>query len=201
MLPLIHLPGTPVLLAGRGPALAKRIDLLEAAGLTALTVHSDAADAPLVERLGGRLRPALPTPREIAATCLLFVAGLTDAESRPLATEARALRIPVNVEDVPDLCDLHVPAILRRGQLVLTVSTGGSAPAMAAALRAWLAEAFGPEWAGRLEEIAAFRARLRGEGASPAEVIRGVGAHLARSGWAPLAAGARCRPAAPAHDA
>lgn len=201
MLPLIHLPDTPALLAGRGPPLVKRLDLLEAAGLTVLTVHTDVADDALVERLGDRLRPQLPTVEEIEAARLLFVAGLTDAESWVLATNARARRVPVNVEDVPELCDLHVPAIVRRGDLLLTVSTGGGAPALAAALRGWLAEAFGPEWAERLEEVAALRTRLRSGGAAPAEVIRGVGGHLARSGWAPLGAGGRCRPAAPAQDA
>ena len=38
MLPLVFLPGTPTLLAGRGPAFAKRRALLEEAGLRALTV-------------------------------------------------------------------------------------------------------------------------------------------------------------------
>ncbi|MEO3470415.1 NAD(P)-dependent oxidoreductase [Roseomonas sp. CAU 1739] len=201
MLPLIHLPDTPTLLAGRGPALLKRLDLLEAAGLTTLTVHTDVVDAALAKRLGDRLRPDLPGVADIEAARLLFVAGLTDAESWVLATNARARRVPVNVEDVPDLCDLHVPAIVRRGNLVLTVSTGGGAPALAAALRVWLAEAFGPEWAERLEEVAALRAQLRGGGAPPAEVVRGVSAYLAQSGWGPLAAGARCRTAAPAQGA
>lgn len=201
MLPLVHLPGMPTLLAGRGPALVKRLDLLEAAGLTALTVHTDVADDTLVERLGDRLRPDLPTLGEIEAARLLFVAGLTDAESWVLATNARARRVPVNVEDVPGLCDLHVPAMVRRGNLLLSVSTGGGAPALAAALRVWLADAFGPEWAERLEEVAALRAQLRDGGAPPADVIRGVGAHLAQSGWAPLAARGRCPPAVPARDA
>ncbi len=201
MLPLIHLPDTPTLLAGRGPALLKRLDLLEAAGMTMLTVHSDAADDALVERLGDRLRPYLPTVEQIEAARLLFVAGLTDTESWILAGNARARRVAVNVEDVPDLCDLHVPAIVRRGDLLLSVSTGGGAPALSAVLRAWLAEAFGPEWAARLEEVAALRAQLRHDGARPAEVIQGVGAYLAQSGWAPLVTGGRCRPAASARDA
>ena len=96
---------------------------------------------------------------------------------------ARARRIPVNIEDVPHLCDVHVPALVRRGDLLLTVSTAGAAPALASALRAWLEESFGEEWAGRLEEVAALRARLRAEGHPPAEVIRGVRAHLDVAGW------------------
>ena len=172
MLPLVFLPEMPVLLAGRGPAFAKRRALLEGAGLTRLAVHH-----------------GLPAEVELTGHWLVFGAGLEEAESEWLAAAARARDIPVNIEDVPHLCDLHVPALVRRGDLLLTVSTGGAAPAMAAALRAWLEEAFGEEWAGRLAEVAALRARLRAEGCSPSEVIRGVRAHLDEAGWLPGLAG------------
>ncbi|NMJ41513.1 hypothetical protein GWK16_09695 [Roseomonas sp. JC162] len=184
MLPLVFLPSTPVLLAGRGAALAKRLAVLRAAGLTDLTVVEGA-----------------PGDDAIAAARLVFAAGLTDEESESVAARARALRIPVNVEDVPHLCDVHVPAIVRRGGLTLTVSTAGGAPALSAAIRGWLEDAFGPEWAAHLEEVATLRATLRARGATPSAVIRGVGDHLAAAGWSPIAAGGRCLPAAPAADA
>ncbi|WP_237215820.1 precorrin-2 dehydrogenase/sirohydrochlorin ferrochelatase family protein [Falsiroseomonas oryziterrae] len=166
MLPLVFLPGTPTLLAGRGPAFAKRRALLEGAGLTRLSVHD-----------------GLPPALALEGRQLIFGAGLTDAESEWLATAARMRGIPVNIEDVPHLCDVHVPALVRRGELLLTVSTGGGAPALSAALRGWLEDAFGEEWAGRLEEVAALRARLRAEGHPPVEVIRAVRAHLDAAAW------------------
>lgn len=166
MLPLVFLPETPTLLAGRGPAFAKRRALLESAGMTRLSVHD-----------------GLPPALALEGRQLIFGAGLSDAESEWLATAARIRGIPVNIEDVPHLCDVHVPALVRRGELLLTVSTGGAAPALSAALRAWLEDAFGEEWAGRLEEVAALRARLRAEGRAPAEVIRAVRAHLDAAAW------------------
>lgn len=166
MLPLVFLPETPVLLAGLGPTFAKRRALLEGAGLANITLHEGLPDLFLLE--GQRL---------------VFGAGLDRAESEWLATEARALGIPVNIEDVPPLCDFHVPALVRRGDLLLTVSTGGRAPAMAAALRGWLEDAFGEEWDARLAEVAALRARLRAEGKAPGEVIAGVRAHVDAAGW------------------
>lgn len=198
MLPLVFLPDTPVLLAGRGPALRKRLNVLQSAGLTALAVHADDPDDALRERLGALLWEGLPAPDAIAAAQLVFAAGLDDAESRAIAAEARRRCIPVNVEDVPPLCDFHVPAVVRRGGLMLTVSTAGGAPALSAAIRGWLEDAFGPEWAERLDEVAALRARLRAEGASPGEVVHGVGGHLAAAGWLPLAAAGAERGAAPA---
>lgn len=182
MLPLLFLPSTPVLLVGRGTAFHKRLALLQAAGVTDLVLFGEAPHA----------TTGLPTEGDIAKARLIFAAGLTDAESEAIAAQARALHIPVNVEDVPHLCDVHVPAILRRGDLILTVSTAGGAPALSAAIRGWLEEAFGPEWAEHLEEVAALRARLRATGASPREVIGAVGAHLAAAGWAPIGTGSRC---------
>jgi precorrin-2 dehydrogenase/sirohydrochlorin ferrochelatase len=166
MLPLVFLPEKPTLLAGRGPAFAKRRALLEGAGLTRLAVHD-----------------GLPPALALDGRQLIFGAGLTDAESEWLATAARMRGVPVNIEDVPHLCDVHVPALVRRGALLLTFSTGGAAPALSAALRAWLEEAFGEEWAGRLEDVAALRARLRAEGHPPAEVSHAVRAHLDAAGW------------------
>jgi precorrin-2 dehydrogenase/sirohydrochlorin ferrochelatase len=166
MLPLVFLPTTPVLLAGRGPAHAKRRALLEGAGIAPLT-----------------LVDGLPDEGALDGQRLVFGAGLDEAEGEWLAAAARARRIPVNIEDVPHLCDVHVPALVRRGDLLLTVSTAGAAPALAASLRAWLEEAFGPEWADHLAEVATLRARLRAEGHPPAAVMQAVRRHLAASGW------------------
>jgi len=114
---------------------------------------------------------------------LLFVAGLPDGEAQLLAGRARALGVLVNVEDVLPLCDFHVPALVRRGDLLLTASTGGSVPGLARRLREWLADSFGPEWTGRLKELSAARARFRSAGASPAEVSRKVRDLIAEKGW------------------
>ena len=135
MMPLVFTDATPVLLVGREPAFAKRRALLEASGLT-LTLHE-----------------IVPDDAALDAARLIFGAGLSVEEGEALAAAARARSMPVNIEDVPHLCDVHVPAMIRRGDLLLTVSTGGGAPAMAAAVRAWLDQRFGPEWEDRLHEM------------------------------------------------
>jgi hypothetical protein len=71
----------------------------------------------------------------LAPLQLLFVAGLDEGEARHLAARARAFGVLVNVEDVLPLCDFHVPAIVRHGDLLLTASTGGAAPGLSRALR------------------------------------------------------------------
>jgi precorrin-2 dehydrogenase/sirohydrochlorin ferrochelatase len=89
----------------------------------------------------------------------------------------------VNVEDVLPLCDFHVPAVVRRGELLLTASTGGTVPGLARALREWLAQSFGPEWSGRLKDLSAARARWRSDGLTMAQVSAKVRDLVAERGW------------------
>jgi len=82
------------------------------------------------------------------------------AERARLAAEARARRALVNViDDVPN-CDFAAPAVVRRGDLVLAIGTGGASPALAAKLRQELEERFGPAWAEVLEVLRDLRAGM-----------------------------------------
>ena len=85
-----------------------------------------------------------PADLEGAALCVAHAAepGVRNA----IAADARAAGVLVNVmDDVPN-CDFAAPAIVRRGDLVIAIGTGGRAPALASRLRAELAERFGPDW-------------------------------------------------------
>ena len=67
--------------------------------------------------------------------------------ARAVAREARDRGVLVNVmDDIPN-CDWAAPSIVRRGELVLAISTGGASPALARKLRLQLSAAFGEEWA------------------------------------------------------
>jgi precorrin-2 dehydrogenase / sirohydrochlorin ferrochelatase len=160
-----------VLLVGDGPAALKRLDMLEEAGAQALRVFAEDPSPALRARAGARLTPRLPSEAEVAAARLLFVAGVPADVSGRLAAAARTHRVLVNVEDVPEQCDAFALAMIRRGHLVIGVSTEGRSPAVASRLRRWLAAAFGPEWAGRLDQAATERTRLRAAGATPEAVV------------------------------
>jgi precorrin-2 dehydrogenase/sirohydrochlorin ferrochelatase len=149
-------------LAGSGEGHGRRAALLTEAGLQAVAV---APEGPL---------PQLH---------LLFIAGLDIGPAEALAARARAAGILVNAEDLPELCDFHVPAIVRRGDLVLTASTGGQAPGLARRLREWLSERFGPEWKLHMEEVSAARAGWRADGLTSDEVSRRTRALVGEKGW------------------
>jgi precorrin-2 dehydrogenase/sirohydrochlorin ferrochelatase len=153
--------------------------MLEAAGARRLSVFAPGpASAALRDAAGARLIERLPEEAEVVAARLLFLAGLDPAETERLAALARAHRVLVNAEDVPPLCDAYALATVRRGNLVIGVSTEGRSPAVARVLRQWLEGRFGPEWQARLEEAAALREGLRARGAAPQDITVATAAML-----------------------
>ncbi len=175
----------PVALAGAGAPLLKRLALLDSEAVPNLTIYGPAPDLALCEAAGARLIPCLPAETDIAALRVLFVAGLPPEQSAELAALARAHRVLVNVEDVLPLCDFHVPAILRRGDLAISISTGGASPTLARRLRTYLADLLPPEWADRLRQVATLRTTLRGQGVSAKDVISATEALIDSEGWLP----------------
>jgi precorrin-2 dehydrogenase / sirohydrochlorin ferrochelatase len=157
----------PIAVAGRGALATRRFAALREAGAANAVLFAD----------------RLPTRAELAAVRALWIAGLPDDEAAGLAALARAERVLVNVEDRPALCDFHNVAEVRRGELLLTVSTGGASPGLAARIRARLAEEFGPEWADRTARIRRLRDAWRREQRAPAEVSELTDAVLRANGW------------------
>ena len=84
----------------------------------------------------------------------LVVAATSDPEVNDLVfREAQSRGILCNVVDDPERCDFYYPAVLRRGQLQIAVSTGGSSPALAQRLRFELEQQFAPGYGEWLEEL------------------------------------------------
>ena len=172
MFPIVlDLSSLPVILAGNGPQAARRLALLDDDRAASVTVCAPTPCETLASAAGSRLVRRWPTPAEIASAKLLLIAdGIEPSALSDLVAAAHAAGTLVNVEDRPELCDFHSPAMVRRGDLLVTVSTGGRSPALARRLGRFLAEVFGTEWQGRLEELAALRAQWREAGADPATV-------------------------------
>jgi precorrin-2 dehydrogenase / sirohydrochlorin ferrochelatase len=74
--------------------------------------------------------------------------------------EARRRSILCNVVDEPEHCDFYYPAVVRRGQLQLAISTNGYSPALAQRIRRELEIQFGPEYEPWLEELGKIRQQL-----------------------------------------
>jgi len=85
------------------------------------------------------------------------------AETARIFAEAEREGVLLNAVDDPEHCHFAVPAVLRRGDLTLTVSTGGRAPGYARRLRDELSRAVGVEYGTLVDLIGDVRAELRAE--------------------------------------
>ncbi len=71
---------------------------------------------------------------------IAIVADTSDTNlNEKVAQEAKERNIPLNVNDVTDLCTWIAPAIVRNGDVIIAASTGGTSPALARKLREELA--------------------------------------------------------------
>ncbi len=77
--------------------------------------------------------------------------------------EAIERNILVNVVDEPTLCNFIVPSTVRRGDLVIAISTSGSCPALAKKLRKELEKVFGPEYKEYVNLLRKLREKLMEE--------------------------------------
>jgi precorrin-2 dehydrogenase / sirohydrochlorin ferrochelatase len=67
--------------------------------------------------------------------------------------EAQKRGVLSNVVDVPDLCDFFYPAVVRRGDLQIAISTAGQSPSLAQKIRQQLEKQFGPGYAAWVAEL------------------------------------------------
>ena len=169
-------------LAGTGTQALRRLRVLRAAGAGEnLLVFTPEPE--LAREAGPASFPRLPDAAEIGQLNLLWIVGLDEAAYRPLAEAARAARVLVNVEDVPEFCDFNSVAEIRRGDLLLTISTNGQAPGLAGAIRKRLETCFPESWAARVKEIAALRQGWREERMPMAEAAQRINAIVEERCW------------------
>lgn len=88
---------------------------------------------------------------------LIICATDDEAVSQAVSAAAKAQGKLLNVCDVPDLCNFTLPSIVRQGDLQLTISTNGKAPAFSRWLRKHLEQNFDERYGRWMAELAAIR--------------------------------------------
>lgn len=101
---------------------------------------------------------------------ILMLVGLDEETSAELYKQGKAMGALVNVEDNKKYCDFFFHSFIKRGDLLISVSTNGQTPGTAKLVRDKIEELFPVEWAGRIEEISQKRVIWKAEGKSYDEV-------------------------------
>lgn len=151
-----------VVVKGGGPVAEGRVDGLLRCGARVRVVAPELTTELARRVRGGEIehvaRPYRPGDLE-GATLVLAEPG-DQASDAEFFAEAERRGIFANVEDDLDHCSFIMPAVVRRGDLAIAISTSGRAPALAVRLRERLERELGPEYGALLELAGRLRAPL-----------------------------------------
>ena len=131
------------LVVGGGTVAARKVEGLLAAG-AAVTVVSPA----IVEEVRAQPVTLLERPYrsgDVEGRWLVITATDDPAVNRTVRDDGERAGVWVNAADDPASCSFTLPAIVREGPVMVTVSTSGYSPAMATWLKGHVAAEMGPE--------------------------------------------------------
>jgi precorrin-2 dehydrogenase / sirohydrochlorin ferrochelatase len=141
---MLELRGRRCVVIGETAVRERKVEGLLAAGADdVVVVAPGAGDVPP----GVEVRRRPWETADLDGAFLVVASSADPEECDAIARQARDRGALVNVMDDVANCDWAAPSVVRRGDLVFAIATGGGSPALARALRIELAGSFGPEWA------------------------------------------------------
>ena len=155
---LLDLRRCRVLVVGGGAVARRKVEgVVEAGGRPVIVAPELAPELrEVAERAGLEVRLRPYREGDAAGFHLVFAATDQPEVNARVAREAEAAGGLASVADSADASAFHLPASLRRGEVVVAFSTGGASPLLARRLRERLEEVVTPgvgEAARRLEEV------------------------------------------------
>jgi len=133
----LNLEGKRVLIVGGGEVAGRKLSkVLECRPLSVRVVAPEVS--PEVAKMASERVEVVERafePGDVEGFDVVFAATDDPDLNRRVADLAREQRAWVNVVDSPELCDFFLQASVRKGELTISVSTGGLAPGFAGALR------------------------------------------------------------------
>lgn len=159
---LLDLHGRPIVVVGGGDVAEQKIAGLLAAGADVTVVSPDLTSTLREWMRVGRVTWKARKYRDgdLQGAFLAFTATDIALVNQTVWQEAERRHTPVNAADDPPHCNFILPAVHRDGDLVVAVSTGGKAPALAVRLRDRLADTLGRGYGRYLDLLASFRPHI-----------------------------------------
>jgi precorrin-2 dehydrogenase/sirohydrochlorin ferrochelatase len=107
------------------------------------------------------------TESDLDGAVLVVVATASRSVNGSIYREAQRRGVLCNVVDDPEYCDFYYPAVVRRGDLQIAVSTNGQSPSLAQKLRQQLERQFGPGYARWVAELGETRRKVLASNLDP----------------------------------
>ncbi len=160
--------GRRCVVVGAGRVAARKIAALLDAGATVHVVAPELGAEVQAWRESGAVtvdeRPFVAA--DLDGAWLATSATPDPAVNQAVYDAGEGRRIFVNAADDPDHCSFTLMSVVRQGDLVVTVGTGGRSPALATYLKDHVATEMGPEWGVLLDLLSEERERVRADGTS-----------------------------------
>ncbi len=159
----LNLEGRRCIVLGGGAVALRKVRTLLEAGAEVILLSPVASEELCGLAETGRLIWRQETYRQGALPQGFLLIAATDDEqaNRQAIGEAKAAGMLVNAPAQPELSDFSVPAKLKRGELLITVSTGDHSPACARWIREILEDEFTEDFASWLEILSGLREELK----------------------------------------
>jgi precorrin-2 dehydrogenase/sirohydrochlorin ferrochelatase len=151
----VKLEGRPVLVVGAGLVGEQKIRGLLPTGARIRVVALLASDAAREWARSGaiELEERGYAEPDLDGAALVVVATACRELNEEIFRGAQRRKILCNVVDVPEQCDFYYPAVVRRGDLQIAISTAGQSPSLARKLREQLEIQFGQDYEDRVTEL------------------------------------------------
>jgi siroheme synthase-like protein len=162
------LVGRRCVVIGGGEIAARKVDGLVEAGAEVVVIAPEIQ--PQIRRLGVRVEERPYRSGDLAGAWLAIAATDDPVVNRAVHDEGEARRVWINAADDPPACSFTLPAVVRQGPVMVTVSTAGHSPALASWLRGQVAAQLGPEVGLLAEWLSEARDELKAAGRSTEDV-------------------------------
>ena len=151
----LKLEGKQILVVGAGKIGEPKIGGLLETGARIRVVSLDASPAVREWARAGKIELEVRAflAEDLDGAFLAIVATNSRTLNERVYREAQRRGVLCNVVDVPELCDFFYPAIVRRGDLQIAVSTAGQSPSLAQKIRQQLEKQFGPGYTSWVAEL------------------------------------------------
>ena len=167
----LDLEGKPCVVVGGGRVAERKVHGLLSCSAEVSVISPELTEDLLRQHKEGIITWINRTYRQgDLAHAFLVIAATDNEETQELVYEEAASRnLLLNVADVPQRCNFILPATVRQGDLIVSISTAGKSPALARKLRMELEKTFGKEYRVLVDILGAIRPLILTSGLSQSD--------------------------------